>query len=452
MSVHAFVANMLGWPGAPDPPFVLLRLGYLGMGGVLVGYMAGVEQRQRERAATATRILGLVGSHSSVVTAMHGLVNELLHLYGASHMVVTLEEEERDVVTVWRGDRAESGASRHAIRAVQEPRDRVPMYLLAVPAQVSAWLVTRHPGKPGHTGVALLALGHDGHEVPVSFSIDPLLDTPFAWTRALCLAYPAAQGMNARVFLFLPPGVRAGRVELRDVQAIMREVGPAVVNLYLQRRLQSRSAVVERTRISRELHDGVIQALIGVEMQLEVTRRQADGQVPATITSELMHIQQIIGQEVLNVRDLMQMLKPMDVDAARLVEYLASTVEQFRQRTGIRARFACGVEDIDLSPRVCREIASIVQEALANVRKHSEATSVLVRLDTQDGDWRVTIDDNGRGLDFEGYLSPEEVESQRKGPMIIKERTRSINGQLSIHSHPGFGTKLEIRVPRRHHG
>ena len=326
------------------------------------------------------------------------------------------------------------------------------MYLLAVPAQVSAWLVTRHPGKPGHTGVALLALGHDGHDVPVSFSIDPLLDTPFAWTRALCLAYPAAQGMNARVFLFLPPGVRAGRVELRDVQAIMREVGPAVVNLYLQRRLQSRSAVVERTRISRELHDGVIQALIGVEMQLEVTRRQADGQVPASITSELMHIQRIIGQEVLNVRDLMQMLKPMDVDAARLVEYLASTVEQFRQRTGIRARFACGVEDIDLSPRVCREIASIVQEALANVRKHSEATSVLVRLDTQDGDWRVTIDDNGRGLDFEGYLSPEEVESQRKGPVIIKERTRSINGQLSIHSHPGFGTKLEIRVPRRHHG
>ena len=125
------------------------------MGGVLVGYMAGVEQRQRERAATATRILGLVGSHSSVVTAMHGLVNELLDLCGASHMVVTLEEEERDVVTVWRGDRAESGASRHAIRAVQEPRDRVPMYLLAVPAHVSAWLVTRHPGKPGHTGVAL---------------------------------------------------------------------------------------------------------------------------------------------------------------------------------------------------------------------------------------------------------------------------------------------------------
>jgi signal transduction histidine kinase len=208
---------------------------------------------------------------------------------------------------------------------------------------------------------------------------------------------------------------------------------------------------VERTRISRELHDGVIQSLIGVEMQLEVTRRQADGQVPASFTSELKHIQQIIGQEVLNVRDLMQMLKPVDVDATRLVEHLAGTVDQFRQRTGIKASFACGVDQIDLSPRVCREIAGIVQEALANVRKHAEATSVLVRLDVEDGDWRVTVDDNGRGLDFEGYLGPTEIEAQRKGPVLIKERARSINARLGIHSHQGFGTKLEITIPRKHH-
>jgi signal transduction histidine kinase len=164
-----------------------------------------------------------------------------------------------------------------------------------------------------------------------------------------------------------------------------------------------------------------------------------------------LNIQRIISQEVLNVRDLMQMLKPMEVDAARLVEHLAGTVEQFRQRTGIKASFACGVDEVDLPPRVCREIAGIVQEALANVRKHSEATSVLVRMETVGSDWRVTIDDNGRGLDFEGYLSWPEIEARHTGPLLIKERTRSINGRLGIHSHPQFGTKLEVTIPRKHH-
>jgi signal transduction histidine kinase len=449
MSLHAAVAHLLDWEGAPDPPFVLLRLAYLALGGILIGYMAGVARRQRERALTATRILGLVGSHSSVVTAVHVLVNELLDLYWASHLVLIVEEEGRDVVTVWQAQRPADSASRHVVKVTQEPRKRYPMYLFPVPAEVTGWLVLRHPS--GTSVGSVVAMGREGRELPAGFRTDALLETPFPWSRALIMSYASPQGITARLFLFLPAGVRGTRLELRDIQAIMREVGPAVVNLYLQRRLQSRSAVVERTRISRELHDGVIQSLIGVEMQLEVTRRQADGQVPASLTNELLHIQKIVGQEVLNVRDLMQMLKPMDVDAARLVEYLASTVEQFRQRTGIKASFACGVDEIDLSPRVCREIASIVQEALANVRKHSDATSVLVRLDIEDGDWRVTIDDNGRGLDFEGYLSPAQVEAQRKGPTLIKERARSISGRLGIHSHPGFGTKLEITIPRKHH-
>jgi two-component system, NarL family, sensor histidine kinase DegS len=452
LTVHAIVAHLFGWPEAPDPPFVLLRLAYLGMGGVLIGFMAGVERRQRMRTVTASRILSLIGSHSSVVTAVHLLVNELLDLVSASHLVLVVQEEGRDLVTVWQAERSEEESRRHRVKVAQASPKQYPMYVFSVPDKVAGWLVTRNASRRGADGTSVTALGHDGHEVPGDFSIGPLLDTPFPWSRALVLSYQVPQGMRARVFMFLPAGVRASRLELRDVQDIMRDVGPALVNLYLQRRLQSRSAVVERTRISRELHDGVIQSLIGVEMQLEVTRRQAEGQVPPSVTNELAHIQRIIGQEVLNVRDLMQLLKPMDVDAARLVEYLASVVDQFRQRTGIKASFACGVDEIDLSPHVCREVAGIVQEALANVRKHAEATSVLVRLDTDDGDWRVTIDDNGRGLDFEGYLSPAEVEAQRRGPVLIRERARSIDGRLGIHSHPGFGTKLEITIPRKHHG
>jgi signal transduction histidine kinase len=154
----------------------------------------------------------------------------------------------------------------------------------------------------------------------------------------------------------------------------------------------------------------------------------------------------------MNVRDLMHMLRPIEVEAGRLVEHLADAVNRFQQHTGIQAQLTCGTDELDLSPRVCREVAGIVQEALANVRKHSGATRVLVRLTPCGGTWQLAIDDNGRGFDFEGTLDHEALEAQRRGPLIIKERVRSIGGRLAIHSQPGFGTRLEVTIPRKHHG
>ena len=103
----------------------------------------------------------------------------------------------------------------------------------------------------------------------------------------------------------------------------------------------------------------------------------------------------------------MHLLKPAEVDAKRLVEHLADMIERFRHGTGIQARLACDADEIDLTPRACREVAGMVREALANVRKHSGATSVVIRLERNGGNWQLVVDDNGCGLDFEGYLTPD---------------------------------------------
>ncbi len=231
----------------------------------------------------------------------------------------------------------------------------------------------------------------------------------------------------------------------------MQQVGPALFNVYLQRRLTSRAGVADRARISRELHDGIIQALIGIEMQLEVLRREAAGKVPDQVASQLATIQRLLSEEILDVRDLMRLLKPEAVDATRLVEHLADMVERFRHRTSIQARLVCDADEIDLTPRACREVGGIVQEALANVRKHSGATSVVVRLERTGVNWTLTVDDNGCGLDFEGHLTPAEVEAQRKGPVIIKERVRAIGGSLALRSHRGSGTQVEVTIPAKHY-
>jgi signal transduction histidine kinase len=102
-------------------------------------------------------------------------------------------------------------------------------------------------------------------------------------------------------------------------------------------------------------------------------------------------------------------------------------------------------------PRICREVARIVQEALVNIRKHSGATQVLVRFGAHSGLWRLVIEDNGRGFDFLGRLSLSDLNASHTGPVTIKERVRTIGGDLSIESLPGRGANLEITFPQKAH-
>jgi len=89
-------------------------------------------------------------------------------------------------------------------------------------------------------------------------------------------------------------------------------VGPAVYNVYRLRRLRSRAVSMERARIARELHDGVIQTLISTEMELAVLHRQAASD-PAYTAHELGRIQSHLRQGILNARDLIRRIKPIDL-------------------------------------------------------------------------------------------------------------------------------------------
>jgi len=232
--------------------------------------------------------------------------------------------------------------------------------------------------------------------------------------------------------------------ELRFLQEFAHQVGPAVHNVYLMRRLRERAGALERGRFARELHDGAIQSLIGVEMQLDVLRRQAAQQTPE-VNSELSRIQQLLREEVLKLRELMQEMKSFEVDSGRLLGFLTDTVERFRRETGISAEFISEAKEIELPQKVCRELARIVQESLVNVRKHSGAHNVLVRLAHRGGALQLSVEDDGKGFPFSGRLSKEELDG--KGPAVIRDRVRLLAGELTIESNPGHGARLEVRIP-----
>ena len=86
-----------------------------------------------------------------------------------------------------------------------------------------------------------------------------------------------------------------------------------------------------------------------------------------------------------------------------------------------------------------------------NVRKHSDARNVLVRVTHGDGRWLVVVDDDGRGFEFAGRLAHEQLDRERRGPVILKEHVRAMGGELTIQSEPGTGSRIEIAVPGRRH-
>jgi len=137
------------------------------------------------------------------------------------------------------------------------------------------------------------------------------------------------------------------------------------------------------------------------------------------------------------------------LDPKHLLDFLSGFVDRYRYETGITAKFICGVADVNVPSATCQEIAAIVQEALANVHRHSGAENVTVRLDPEENAWVLTIEDDGRGFEFSGRLSLAELERIRRGPLIIKQRARAIGAELTVHSRPGQGAQLEIRFPRQ---
>jgi signal transduction histidine kinase len=254
-----------------------------------------------------------------------------------------------------------------------------------------------------------------------------------------------------RVFVFDPRGKGDPQAKLRFLQELVREVGPAVYNVYRLRYLRSRAGTIERSRIARELHDGVIQTLIGVEMKLESLDKKVMAD-PAAAVDELVRVRRLLRNETLNVRELIQQIRPLGSGPRKLVEFIADTVDRFRRETGIAVQFVSAFDEVVLPPILAREVARIIQEALVNIRKHSGARNALVRFGSERGLWKLVIEDDGRGFAFSGRMSMVELEDARQGPTVLKERVRGLGGDLAIESAPGHGARLEILLPREGYG
>jgi len=418
---------------------ILMRATYLLLMGVLLGYLAEEEKHLRAEAAAVARVLSLAQRHSGLRASLQAVLEELLRLFDARRALLAVRETQTGRCFLWDVARASGDGS--TLRLHELDSSSRTTFLFSTPA--SAWSVHKVGDR-----FETVAVDSDGGAPAVRLPDSFLSDYPAQSVWVVNGAF--GEEWVGRLFLLDVSRGPALKTNLRFLHALLRQVAPALNNQYLVRRLRSRASAMERARVARELHDGAIQSLVAIELQVEALRRAARKEQRPD--DDLARLQRLLREEAVNLRELMQQLNPPALDPKQLLDYIADTVEKFRRETGIAAQFMCELEEVSLPPRVCRELARILQEALVNVRKHSRAGNVLVQFTADPEGWRLVVDDDGRGFEFSGRLSQTELDAARKGPLVIKERVRSIGAELEIESDPGRGARLEIRLPRNPHG
>jgi signal transduction histidine kinase len=411
---------------------------YLIVLGFLLGYMSENQKKVRAERAVITRVLSSTRVEAGLTGTMQQILGEVMSIYGACRVLSASQEAHSYRVFLAELKRGAEGSE--ALRWREALPESEKAYLFDSPADA---IYASRSAKGFHT----VLLDRDGRRLRDASTefLDALAGVE-KFDAIVSVALLLGTEWSGRVFLFDPEMMGEPEEELRFLQEFAQQVGPAIYNVYLMRRLRERAGALERARFARELHDGAIQSLIAVEMQVDVLRRQSGTQAPV-VNAELGRIQELLREEVLKLRELMQAMKSFEVDADRLLGFISDTVERFRRETGIAAEFVSELERVDLAQRVCRELARIVQESLVNVRKHSGAHHVLVRLAQRAGNLQLTVEDDGKGFSFSGKLSNAELETTGKGPAVIRERVRLLAGELTIESTPGHGARLEVRIP-----
>jgi len=196
----------------------------------------------------------------------------------------------------------------------------------------------------------------------------------------------------------------------------------------------------ERTRVAREIHDELGQAL--TVLKLDLSWLQSGSPRADEIRKKLKStIKQVDGM-IESVRRISSELRPSILDNLGLMPAIEWQVAEFRKHTKIRTELISNTDSLNISMEGSITVFRVVQEALTNIIRHAKASRVQIRFISSPDALRISISDNGIGMNQNSL-----TELKSLGLLGMKERIARIGGQFSCSSSPGNGTRLDIGIP-----
>ncbi|MCH7809126.1 MAG: GAF domain-containing sensor histidine kinase [Chloroflexi bacterium] len=258
------------------------------------------------------------------------------------------------------------------------------------------------------------------------------------------LGVPIVSGGSVIAAIYLTDKVDAPEFSDEDQEAIemlAAHAAVAIENARLHERSRELSAVEERNRLARDLHDSVKQTLFSISLTAEATAQLIEAE-PAEAKAQAETLRDLARQAVEEMRSLIFELRPAELESEGLLETLRKHVDVVRRVSRLDVQLRGDTYET-LPVDIERQLLRIAQEALSNAVKHAQATSVKLDLGVTDGRVRLSVRDDGRGFD------PDEpgIRSKRLGITSMEERAGELGGELSIESTPGQGTIVVVEAP-----
>lgn len=202
----------------------------------------------------------------------------------------------------------------------------------------------------------------------------------------------------------------------------------------------------ERKRISRELHDEIVQTLTAIQLRLANLNRDAQG-YSRKLERGVGRTQRLVEAAVDIVHRFARDLRPRMLDDLGLIPAMHAFLKDFAQPTGLRIDFiACSPEILDeLSSAKRAVLYRVAQEALTNIARHAQAHWVTVQLHKHGGAIEMEITDDGQGFAVERVWSGQP--DKRLGLLGMRERIQMVGGQFEIDSSPQQGTTVHAEIP-----
>ena len=400
--------------------------------------MAFLGSRHRRHAIEhefLAHLTGLLEVDRGMAESLRLVLSELVNTFACEEAVLAVRDADIDRIFVWRLRAGDDSR----LTPENLPTTRSDGFLLDHPDASVCW---------NHLGGSGDGFGwnrNDGRRLKDLPRLPGPMREELGWRSVMGVTLDLAGQPVGRLML----GNGRRRFLSQDLQwleRIVRHLGPPLQNLFLLRHIRAHAIEGERSRISREIHDGILQTLLSVDIQLDVLRRKVPVD-PEQAVGGLSSLQQTVRNETDELRRMVTDMRPLRVQSADLVDLMRGFGERFRNESGLGLDLLIDAVELQIPDRICRDLFQIYRESLHNVKKHAHASHVVVKLWQNESQVVLVVDDNGEGFSFAGRFTGDELDRLRLGPISIKERTRSVGGVLTVESTPAHGARLTVEVP-----
>ncbi len=229
------------------------------------------------------------------------------------------------------------------------------------------------------------------------------------------------------------------------LQTLAELAAIAVTSARMREAERQGAILAERDRIAREMHDSLAQVLGTTHLRLRALASKLGGIDAPDAAAELTSLADLAEDGYRDVREAILGLRESSRADRGLLESLRAYLDKFSRQSGVRATLETSLRDeLAITPDAEVQVIRVIQEALANVRKHARTGSAIVRVEGDEASVAFSIEDAGHGFDVTATL----LDGARFGLQTMRERMGLVGGSLSIDSEPGRGTRVVAHVPR----